>query len=403
MALNIQLLENRLLRYLHGTTLDQVTNPLDLIYDSAQQLILDIDPQETKVIAQIPIFNGVYDYTCPTDLKGNGAIDIAPQVNRQWSDYYSQQFNQDFDLSKLTSLRDSFTVLFNSSTKSLRINAPTLPPPTILNQASGITNNGTWAVDGVGCTNLIADNTNFVAGAGSLQFNFSAGQTTGYLELTGMNAVDITSMLNQGYQFFSTYLQSASHVSNVNLRWGQNVTNYYSQNITLNQLGKVFNNGWNLLDCPWLGATVTGSPTPKITYLRVTFTYDGTAMVNRINNFFTVMPLICNLEYYSKYLFRDGTTGIYQEVPTDPSNLINLDTESFNLLAYQCGLQMAQQQQGVDALFYDANYFSSRYDQGIERYKALYKSEKTIPTASYYILPKSNYGNTVNSNTFWGN
>ena len=77
---NVQNLEARLTRWLHGTTLDQVTNPYDLIYESGEMVLLDIDPQETKVTTQIPLFNSVYDYPCPTDLKGNAEIDISPQV-----------------------------------------------------------------------------------------------------------------------------------------------------------------------------------------------------------------------------------------------------------------------------------------------------------------------------------
>ena len=111
------------------------------------------------------------DFHCLDNLKGNGAIDISPQVNRQWTDYYSQQYNQDFDISKITALRDSFTVLFNTSTKSLRINAPTLPAPTIINQATALSNNGTWSADGVVATGLVANNTNYQSGGGALQFN----------------------------------------------------------------------------------------------------------------------------------------------------------------------------------------------------------------------------------------
>lgn len=402
MALNIQLLENRLIRYLHGTTLDEVANPLDLIYESAQQLILDIDPQETKVITQIPIFNSVYDYPCPTDLKGNGAIDIFPQVNRQWTDYYSQQFNQDFDLGKLTSLRDSFTILFNSSTKSLRINAPTLTAPTILNQVSATSNNGTWAADGVVATGLVANNTNFQSGGGALQFNLTTG--TGFISNSTSGSVNIQAMLNQGSLFCYVYLPTGSQFTSITLTWGSSSSNTYTVTVTQNQLGKTFNNGWNLLQFPWLGATVTGTPDPtKIIYLKVSLTCTATQTGVLVNNIFAGMPLLCNIEYYSKYLFRDAITGIYQEIPTDPSNLINLDTETFNILVYQCGLQMAQQTQGVDALFYDANYFSSRYDTGIERYKALYKSEKQLPQASYYYMPGPSYNQTINSNQFWGN
>jgi hypothetical protein len=399
---NVQNLEARLTRWLHGTTLDQVTNPYDLIYESAEMVLLDIDPQETKVITQIPLFNSVYDYPCPTDLKGNGAIDISPQVNRQFQDYWSQKYNQQFDMAKITDLRNSFTVLFNSATKSLRINSPTLLAPTILNQASATSNNGTWTADGVVATGLTANNTNYQSGGGALQFNMTAG--TGFISNTTSGSVDISSMLNQGSLFAYVYLPTGSQISSVTLSWGSSAPANYSVTVTTNQMGVAFVNGWNLLQFPWLGATVTGSPvSTKITYLKVSVVATAPQTGVLVNNIFAAMPLLCNLEYYSKYLFRDGTTGAFKEVPSATSDIINLDTESYNILAYQCGLQMAQQQQGVDALFYDANYFSSRYDQAVERYKALYKSEKQLTQASYYSMPNKGYNNTINSNTFWGN
>jgi hypothetical protein len=397
--MTIQQLENRLLRYLHGTTLDQVVNPTDLIYDSAQQLLLELDPQETKKYSQIALFNSVYDYTAPVDLKGNGAIDIAPQVNRQWTDYYSQKFNQDFDLGKQTSLRDSFTVKFDTASKSLRINSPTLTAPTVLNQASATNNNGTWTADGVVATALTANNTNYQSGGGALQFNLTSG--TGYIQNTTSGKVDISAMLNQGSLFAYVYMPTGSQFTSVTLAWGSSAPASYSVTVTTNQQGKAFNNGWNLLQFPWLGATVSGSPDPtKITYLNVTCVVTAPQTGVLVNNLFAVMPLLCNLEYYSKFLFRDATTGAFQETITDPSNLINLDTETVILLEYQCGIQLAQQTQGMDALFYDANYFQTKYNDALARYQALYKSEKQIPQATYYSIPNKGYNQTINNNRF---
>lgn len=402
MPYNIQSAEARLTRWLHGTTLDQVTNPFDLFYEAGQQVLLDIDPQETKVITQIPIFNSVYDYPSFADLKGNAAIDIFPQVNRQWQDYYSQQFNQDFDISKITALQDSFTVLFNSATKSLRINSPTLTAPTSVNQASAVSNNGTWTADGIVATGLTANNTNFQSNGGALQFNLTSG--TGFLSNSTSGMVSLSSMLNQGSMFAYVYLPTGSQFTSVAMAWGSSSSNYYSVTATTNQLGVAFVNGWNLIQFPWLGAIVTGTPnSASITYLKVSFTTTATQTGVLLNNIFMGMPLLCNVEYYSKYIFRDGSTGAFKEIPTQTSDIVNLDTETYGTFLYQCGLILAQQQQGVDALFYDANYFSTRYDEAIERYKALYKSEKQITQAIYYYMPKNNYNTTINSNSFPSN
>lgn len=403
MAYNVQQLENDLSSVLHGTTLDQVVSPLGLINRAARDLLLDLDAQETKRIQQLPIFNSVYDYPCFADLKGNAAIDIFPQVNRQWSDYWSQQFNQDFDLSKLTSLRDSFTVLFNTATKSLRINAPSLTAPTILNQASDTSNNGTWSVTG-NASNLTANNTNFQSAGGALQFDLGSSPSNGGVVNNLSASTDISSMLNQGSLFVYVYLPTGSEFTSIDLSWGSDPTDYYSVTATTNQMNVAFNDGWNLIQFPWLGATVTGSPDPsQITYLEVLFNYTANQTGVLANNIFAGMPLLCNIEYYSKYLFRDNVTGTFQENATDPSNLINLDTDSYNLLFNRCGYLLAQQTQGADALLYDSNFFAQEYNSCLERYKALYKSEKQVPQATYYYMPNRGYNQVINSNTFWGN
>lgn len=86
-------------------------------------------------------------------------------------------------------------------------------------------------------------------------------------------------------------------------------------------------------------------------------------------------------------MFRDAITGAYQEKVTDPSNLINLDTESYNLLFNLVAFLATQQQQGLDASFYDGNFFGQEYQKGVTRYKALYKSQRQKPQSIYYSEP----------------
>ena len=69
---------------LHGTTTNQVEGLFQLYNRTARQLLLDVDPQETKRIVEFsaPLFNTVVDYPIAADVKGNKVIDIRPQVNR---------------------------------------------------------------------------------------------------------------------------------------------------------------------------------------------------------------------------------------------------------------------------------------------------------------------------------
>ena len=402
MAYDITQVSADLESVLHGTTTNQITNLYGLFNRAARKLLLDIDPQET--IRQLPfvnpIFNSVYDYALPVDIKGNRAIDIAPQVNRTFMDIWSQEYNQAFDVEKLVSLNNDFTINFNTGIKTIRINAPFLPAPVPLNLAESITGNGTWSV-GDDAVNLSQNNQNFVGGASSLQFDLNGATNDGFLVNSTSQAQNIANMLNQGSLFLYTYLPTGSAFTSIVLRWGSSATDYYQQTATLTQSNTAFQNGWNLIQFPWLGATVVGAPDPtSITYLRVLWNYNGNPQTGvLLDNIVANIGEILNLEYYSKYMFRDAITGAFQETVTANSNLINLDTESFNLFFNLVAYYAVQQQQGSDAT-YDASYFMKEYLDGVNRYKMMNTSQVQKPQAVYYKQPRP--GNDYFNTGWWG-
>lgn len=399
MSYSVTNLKSEIAAMIHGTTINKVTNINGLIYRAARQLLLDLDPQEMKRTQALTsaIYSQVYDYSLPDDLKGNKVIDIKPQVNRNDSDVFNQSYSQQFDISK-TGLLNQFNIDFNKGVKTIRIADNSLTPGVVLNEADSTTSNGTWTAGGT-ASGLTTDNVNYVSGGSSLQFNMTAG--TGYLENSTISSTNINSWLNQGNLFLYTYLPTASTVTSVTLRWGSSSSNYYTQTATVNQSGNSFINGWNLLSFPWSTATTVGSPdATKITYLRVSWVSTGAQTAMRLDNIVARLGSIFNIMYYSKYLFKDATTGGWQETITDDSNIINLDTESYNLLVYQCGIHLAQQLQGLDAMFYDGNYFQSHYSDALARYRNMYKSEVQKPEQAWYPVKKPGYTRYVNWRLF---
>lgn len=381
----------------HNTQLNQITNLDGLINRAARQLLLDLDPQETKRTLEFiaPIFNGVYDYPIAADVKGNKIIDIFPQVQRLPQDIWTQAYNQAFDVAKqnIFSMLDMFTMNFNTGFKTLRINSPWLNPPVIINNIEGITVNGTWATGGT-ATNLIVNNMNFAQGAGSLQFDVAVG--TGYLENSTMAAVNLSNVVNQSSLFVWVYVPTGSQLTSVNLRWGSSSSNYYTFTTTQTQQGTVFVNGWNLCQFQWSSATVVGVPNnTAINYSRISLVMTGTNTAVKLNGLNSILGTILNYSYYSKYLFRDAITGSFQETVTDDSNLINLDTESYNLLFNQVAYLTVQQIQGIDASFNDGPFFKNLYDTGVLRYKSMYKSELQKPQSIYYSQPDTGYNNIL--------
>lgn len=389
---------------IHGTTLNQVQNLNGLFNRAARQLLIDLDPQETiRTVQTGAVFTQVWDQACPTDLKGTKIIDIFPQVNRDPSNIFVSRFNQDFDRTKQFTLQEMFTVVYNKGIRTLRLNDPQAPAPITIDTLSAITGNGTWAVDGTGAQTLTVNSQNFVVGGGALEFNLVAGQTSGYVQNSTLTKVDLTAELNQGTQFLWVYLPSASAVTAVNLEWGSSAANYYSLSTSVTQSATAFQNGWNLLAFPWVSATKVGTPiVSSITFSRITFTYNGALQTGvMVNNLTSQLGSIMNIEYYSQNLFQDAITGAFLETTTDPSNLINLGLDSYNIYFNQLAYLAAQQIQGLDAQFFDSNFFLTNYNDGIAKYKLMYKSQIQKPQTNYYTPSNPGYGQYLPRR--WGN
>jgi len=392
-AYSVQTLIGELEGILHGTTASQVQNLKGVINRAARQVLLDVDPQETKRTLEFtnPIFNTVFDYPIAPDVKGNKLIDIFPQVQRIPRDVWTQQYNQAFDIAKqnVFASANMFTMNFNTGLKSIRINAPFLNPPVVINQIESTNDNGTWAAGGT-ASSLAVNNTNYVQGGGSLQFNAATGAA--YIENSTMAAVNLANVLNQAYLFVWVYVPTGADLTSVNLRWGSDASDYWTETATTNQQGTTFVNGWNQCQFKWSTASSVGSPNASaINYARVTLNVSAGQTACLVNGLDSILGTILSYEYYSKYLFRDAITGAFQETVTDNSNLINLDTESFNLMVYKVSELAVQQQQGLDSTFYDGPYFSNQYQEALARYKNMYKAENQKPMSMYYAPNKAGY------------
>lgn len=375
---------------LHGTTLNKVTNLNGLHNRTARQLLGDLDPQETirKVLTTTPLYNQVWDYACPSDLKGNRIIDISTQYIRDPSYVVGQEYNQDFDIAKnFNSPASEFTIQFNNAVKTIRINDGTLPQGIVLDTCEATTG---WAAGGT-ASNLTEDNVNYASGSGSLSFNAGTGSAS--VSKTLPAAIDMSSQTNQASLFYYLYLPTGSEVASTTIHWGSSSSNYYSRTLTATNEGNAFATGWNLVKADWLGAAVTGTPNPAaVAYLSVSVIALSPQTGIKLDNIVSNMGLYRTVEYYSKYLFRDAVTGAFQETVTDNSNLINLDTESYNLYFNLLAFYAMQQVQGVSAMYFDDNFFGQQYQDGRQRYTSLNKSQVQKPRTSYYAPQKGGWG-----------
>jgi hypothetical protein len=205
-----------------------------------------------------------------------------------------------------------------------------------------------------------------------------------------MEAVDLSRDEGIGSLFVWVYLPTGSNFTNIILRWGSSSSNYWSATATSANNSVAFQNGWNLVRFDWSSATETGTPdSSAVDYLRVTGTYNGTAMTAfRIDNIVSQLGSIYEIEYYSKYIFR-SSAGTFQETVLDDEDEINLDTDSYNLLFNLVAMYAVQQQQSSNGNF-DYAFFEKQYEQDKARYIAKNKSQVMKPQQVYYAMPKRN-------------
>ncbi len=364
-----------------GTTTGKITNVLQLLNRAARDVLEYVDPQETKRKAQIAsaVYDEVYDYAAPADLKGNKIIDLRQQTGRQSDSNFSQTYSAQFDINKGLS-DNSVQVAFNQGTKFIRIKKK-LSGLVAVNEADSLADNGTW-VGSNDAGNLTLDTNKFVSGSGSVKFDISGATTTATLTNADMTAIDLSEHEDESSMFLWLDFSDSSLITNVELRWGSDSTNYWSRTVTAPHFGS-FVDGWNLLRFNWDGATETGTGVSSaIDYLQVNITYDGTADTNlRIDNVTSNKGKIFDVVYYSKFLFTDGTSGAWKEAAEDDTDTVNLDTESYNLWLYRAAELAAQQ---IEKVKDDTNYFSSQFRRALSRYKSMYKSEVMSPQNSYY-------------------
>jgi hypothetical protein len=403
MSYSVQTLITDIGGVVHGTTTNKIPNLYGIINRAARAVLLDVDPKETQRISQLSqVFNNVYDYACPADIKGDKIIDLRPQAGRDPWDIFTQEYAQSFDSQKGFNLSQVLYTQWNTGVKSFRIEAPTLTAPITITGTSTTTG---WTAT-TGASTITLDQTNNVAGGGALVFNLLAGNASGYIENTTLSAVDLSTYVNVSNLFVWVYLPTAASVTSVNLRWGSDSTvNYYSSTATTTQQGTVFQNGWNLLSFPWVSATVVGSPVATaIDSVRVTFAYNSTLQTGvKVDNLTANLGFIFECQYYSKYLFRDPTTNAFQETvvdSTDNNKIINLDTESYNLLFNKTAFFVAQSLQGADA-GYDVTYWDSEYTNALAKYKAQNPGESMLKGSTYYRLEKKSFSR-FNPGYWWG-
>jgi|GEM_PF-1719145 len=181
----------------------------------------------------------------------------------------------------------------------------------VINAASAYNNTGTW-VGASGVTNVATDSYEYFDLGSSVSFD-SSSMTAGTLTNSTFTAIDLSRFQNRSAVYFNIYFATVTNLSSISLKWGTDVSNYWTYTSTSDYLGNAFvANLWTRIKSPWNSATKVGTPTiTSIKYLQVTLNYGGstTSTGFRIENFFVSEDTPVTFTYYSLNMVKAASGG----------------------------------------------------------------------------------------------
>lgn len=372
--MDITTLKSRIEPKLHGTSLAKVAGINAVIGEAAGKVLSRIDPYNTKrrAVIENAIYDRVYNYTAPTDIKGVGKIvDLRPIADRATTDSISGRYTREFDIKKE---HDTVTIETLSNVKTLRLSKD-LTPRTIMHRCDSLTLEGT-VTGGGDVENLDTNNLDHISGNAAIQFGLDGATGEGTLTFALDTPIDISDLEDLGALFHWLKFPDVSRLTSVKLEWGSSASVYWHETATAAHDRAFVSNAWMLLRHEWADAIEVGSPAEAdaeaIDHLKLTFTYStGDSLANiRLDNITAALGEVWELIYYSNALFTDSAGTTYKTIPTADSDIILLDDEWVNILLYEVVLTLAQEIKGKDMasdykFFYNELYRTNEDNPGL--------------------------------------
>lgn len=372
-------------RKFSGSSLDDIRGISDftVFQEAAANLVSFIDPLETQRTSEINLYADLFDYSAPSDLKKRKVIDIRPQSNRTSRDDMNQTYTEEFDRDK-NQTENWFSVESDDGTKFLRINrklSNSIPVTSVVSSEYAATS---------GVSN-IAEDTILQFGEGkSVRFDVASGSNL--LTWTG-SAIDLDLHEKRSSLFLEVYWPDSTKVTSITLRIGSSASDYYEIVGSIHR-GSI-RTGKNIYRFDWDGATETGSvDETAIDYVRYAIVMSSLDTDIRIGKLYSKLPTPHEIVYYSKSLFRPAAGGTWLSIPTSDTDIVNLDSDAFNIFIYECCAVIAndtnrdsEKNKYIRELGRDPGSGLLTGGGLYGKYKADSPSEATRPSSTYYQLP----------------
>lgn len=354
----------------HGGTLNKVRNIESMFERSASRFLLKVHPLDVMRTAALSntVHDDVYNYALPSDF--GALIDLYPQDDRKSWDVAYRRAAGLFDLQKAIKER-TISIEGSEGTKIIRINWRTRQGK-VLNTMNSVTANGTWSAV-TGASNVEADTITKISGSASIRFDLTA--TGGGIDNDDMSAVDLSDEDEVADVFVWMYFPTITNLTSVTAIWGNNLTTtYWTATAQTTQAdGSAFKAGWNLLKFPWSTATETGAVVPStIDSFKITIASTGAISNIRVDNIIFSIGRNFDIKYYSKYLFKNASTGAWISQPraNQDDDLVLVDNDTLPLFLMELLTDMAQQVEGTDSAF-DINFAEKQLMTLFPAYKGL--------------------------------
>lgn len=370
-----------------------VQGKIDILLDSTETLNaaarevfnkVDLRSAIRRATLSPNLFNGIFPYFCPTDLKGYALIDLPAQALRadgEWDMTTPEEFNRLNGSKKSVVAIDDY-----NGTRVLLLDSEVDSDSILVSELDSTTSGGgTWAVFG-DAENLAADDSDFIKGSGSLMWDISAaGGTTAGIENTSVNSIDISDYLGGTSAFFVwVKINSATNLTNFKLRFGSSSSAYHTKTTTTQADGTAFAAGWNLLKFDVSSLTDTGTPTDTAIIYFALYMTKTAGKISETDYKFDWLVLkkgvTSYIKYYSKYPWQTSG-GSYIENSTTTTDLLNADTDEFDIIVKQ-GVLNARKEIGFSQSDIDAS--DTELQRAIKNYEMRNPSQSKLIINSYY-------------------
>lgn len=358
---------------------------LGAVGESARNVLANMSPKDLsrRVLIENALYDQVYRFKCPDDLASQDIVQWYKLDKDHNTDTFyhpmKQVSNRRFEEHR-QDRKNIFTIEWQSGVKFIKVSDfQCNDEGSIINRMDSLTDNGVWNVFG-NVVNLTTDNLNYIAGNGSLAMDINTSGVSGGIECLGMTEVDISSYFVQGKVFTWIDLPNLNQLQTVTLDLFSSATDYYSITVNSPHDTTEFQLGWNLLGFPFDARymTINGTPDPKkINQLKITMVTNGTLLMNnvRIDNIVMRRGAAYGIQYVSDSMFEDAQSGIWLREPTDPSNIIHIQDDTYKILLSETKCVLGAELFTGKAAASDLARLTKNRDMDFKEYKKRNKEE----------------------------